>query len=464
MVFDSNIRFDLYSGAASKPLALQFRPMKKFLLLCLLSATAAAQTLSPSVREYVKIDAPTIVLTNVRVIDGTGAAALENRTVILAGGKIQGIEDTVYDRLVPKDAIVLDLTGHTVLPGMVMLHEHLFYPAGGAVFHEMAYSFPRLYLAAGVTTIRTGGSIEPYTDLEIKKLIDAGQTPGPKMHVTGPYLEGKGSFTPQMHAISDPDDARRTVNFWADQGATSFKAYNFITRDELKAAIEAAHARGLKVTGHLCSIGLREAAELGIDDLEHGLVVDTEFFPEKKPDQCPNPTKAVVHLTSMEVSGPEIQQTIRVLVEKKVAVTSTLPVFEMFIPGRPATPQRILDAMSENARVSFLTSAPAWTTPPATSNVTAARTPRGSRPSAWSWSSSTPSPKPAGCSSQASIPQATAAPCPASAISAKSSCWSKPASPRLRPSRSAPGTARSSWASATRSAPSPLARPPISSW
>jgi imidazolonepropionase-like amidohydrolase len=325
--------------------------MKKLLLLCCLSATAAAQTLSPAVREYVKVDSPVVALTHVRVIDGTGAAATEDQTVVLANGRIQSVGGPI-----PADAKILDLAGHTVLPGMVLVHEHLFYPAGGAIFHEMAYSFPRLYLAGGVTTIRTGGSIEPYTDLEIKKLIDSGQAPGPKMHVTGPYLEGKGSFTPQMHAISDPDDARRTVNFWADQGVTSFKAYMFITRDELKAAIEAAHHRGLKVTGHLCSIGFREAAELGIDDLEHGLVVDTEFFSEKKPDQCPNPTKAVVHLTSMEVAGLAIQQTIRTLVEKKVAVTSTLPVFEMFVPGRPATPQRLLDAMSENARVSFLTS------------------------------------------------------------------------------------------------------------
>jgi imidazolonepropionase-like amidohydrolase len=326
--------------------------MKRFLTLVLFASTAAAQTLSPAVREYVKLDQPAIVLTHVRVIDGTGAPAKEDQTIVLANGRIQSVGGSI-----PSDVRVLDLTGHTILPGLVMVHEHLFYPAGGAIFHEMAYSFPRLYLAGGVTTIRTGGSIEPYTDLEIKKLIDAGQAPGPKMPVTGPYLEGKGSFAPQMHAISDPEDARRTVNFWADQGVTSFKAYMFITRDELKAAIEAAHKRGLKITGHLCSIGLREAAELNIDDLEHGLVVDTEFFPEKKPDQCPNATKAVVHLTSLEVSGPEIQQTIRTLVEKKVAVTSTLPVFEAGgVPGRPVTQQRVLDAMSENARISFLTS------------------------------------------------------------------------------------------------------------
>ena len=151
----------------------------------------------------------------------------------------------------------------------------------------MGISFPRLYLAMGVTTIRTTGSVAPYTDLEVKRRIDVGQMIGPKMDVTAPYLEGKGAYTPVMHELTGPDDARRMVNFWADEGATSFKAYMNITRDELRAAVEEAHKRGLKVTGHLCSIGYREAAEIGIDNLEHGLFPDSEFVADKKPDICP---------------------------------------------------------------------------------------------------------------------------------------------------------------------------------
>jgi len=330
--------------------------MKKlalFLLLAsLLSASAAAQTLSPAVKEYVKVEAPSIALTHVRVIDGTGAPAREDQTVVLAGGKIQSVGGAAAG----KDAKTIDATGMTLLPGLVLLHEHMFYPAGGGVFHEMAFSFPRLYLATGVTSLRTGGSIEPYTDLELKKSIDAGTSPGPKMHVTGPYLEGSPPPILQLHGLGDPEEARKTVAFWADAGATSFKAYNVITRAELKAAIDEAHARKLKLTGHLCSVGFREAAALGIDDLEHGLIVDTEFYPEKKPDVCPDPTKVSLHLATLEVGGAEIQQTIRELVAKKVAVTSTLPVFEMFVAGRDATPARVLAAMSDSAKVNFLTS------------------------------------------------------------------------------------------------------------
>lgn len=327
--------------------------MRKLLLFFLGCGMCWGQAqLSPAVREYVKVDAPTVALTRVRVIDGTGSAARDNQTIVISGTKIQSISPASVPP--PAGAKVLDLTGYTVIPGMVGMHDHMFYPAGAGLFHEMGYSFPRLYLAAGVTTIRTGGSIEPYTDLELKKSIDSGKMPGPKMHVTGPYLEGEGAFVVQLYQLSGPDEARKTVEFWADRGITSFKAYNVITRAELGAAIQTAHQRGIKVTGHLCSVGFREAADLGIDNLEHGLVVDTEFYPDKKPDQCPSPRLAMGHLTRLEVSGAQIQDLIRYLVQRKVAITSTLPVFEQFVPGRPAPQQRVLDAMSDAARTDYL--------------------------------------------------------------------------------------------------------------
>ena len=111
----------------------------------------------------------------------------------------------------PADARALDLNGYTVLPGLVGMHNHMFFPMGGSppMYSNMGISFPRLYLALGVTTIRTTGSVVPYTDLEIKKLIDNGRMIGPKMHITAPYLEGRGSFTPVMHTLTGPDDARR---------------------------------------------------------------------------------------------------------------------------------------------------------------------------------------------------------------------------------------------------------------
>ncbi len=327
-------------------------------LLAVLSAAciARAQTgLSPQVRPFVKVEAPVAALTHVRVIDGRGAAAREDQTVVIASGKIQALGNA-SDTPPPADAQIIDLSGYTIIPGLVGMHDHLVYPSGGGtvIYNELGFSAPRLYLACGVTSIRTTGSIEPYTDLSLKTQIDAGLMVGPKMHVTGPYLEGAGAFTPQMHELSGPEDARKMVEYWSDEGVTSYKAYMHITRAELAAAIQAAHARGLKVTGHLCSIGFREATALGIDDLEHGLVVDTEFTPGKAPDVCPEVLPARLALAKLDVNGPEIQGMIRDLVAHHVAITSTLPVFETFVPNRPPLQQRALDALLPEARVDYL--------------------------------------------------------------------------------------------------------------
>lgn len=330
--------------------------MRRAIILILLSygSFAAAQTLSPEVRKFVTVDAPVLALTHVRVIDGTGAAEREDQTIVLSRGKIASVGDASSAN-VPKDAQVLDLHGYSVIPGLVGMHDHMFYPMGNGIFGEMAFSFPRLYLAGGVTTIRTTGSLEPYTDLELKKAIDAGQMPGPKMHVTGPYLEGKGSWALQMHQLSGPDDAVRTVNFWLDQGVDNFKAYMFINRAQLGAAIQAAHKRGAKVTGHLCAVTFREAAELGIDDLEHGFFVDTEFVPDKKPDQCPEHSEDPAVLAKLDPNAGALHDTIAYLVQHHVAMTSTLPVFEMgSFPGRPTLEKRVLEALSPDARTALL--------------------------------------------------------------------------------------------------------------
>jgi hypothetical protein len=174
------------------------------------------------------------------------------------------------------------------------------------------------------------------------------------MHVTGPYLEGAGSWALQLHQLTGPEDATKTVNYWIDEGVDNFKAYMFITHDELAAAITAAHQRGVKVTGHLCSIGFREAAALGIDDLEHGLMVDSEFTPGRKPGECKDEEDPVL-LSKLDIEHGPVHDMIADLVARHVAVTSTLPVFEMgSFPGRPTMQKRILDSLSPEARSTIL--------------------------------------------------------------------------------------------------------------
>jgi imidazolonepropionase-like amidohydrolase len=320
-------------------------------------------SLSKTVQAFVRVQSPKIVLTHVRIIDGTGAPAVEDQNVVIEGGKIAAIEKA-SDIAAADGTTVLDLHGYSVMPGIVGMHNHLFYIARPnlnsqrhsdppLVVPQMTFSAPRLYLGAGVTTMRTTGSVETYSDLNLKHDIDAGKLPGPHLDVTGPYLEGSESYFIQMPHFTGPDDARQTVEYWADRGVTSFKAYMNITRAELKAAIEAAHKRGIKVTGHLCSVTYKEAAELGIDDLEHGFFVNTQLDPDKKPDVC-SQSAGDETLARMDVNTPEAKDLIQTLVSHHVAITSTLPVFEGDLGGgRPPLRQQVLDAMMPQAREDF---------------------------------------------------------------------------------------------------------------
>jgi imidazolonepropionase-like amidohydrolase len=321
------------------------------LVACLVTVPASTAERPPLVQPFVSVDAPTVALTHVRVIDGTGAAAVPDQTVLIQDGRIQAVGPAVA---IPRDAKVLDLTGRTVFPGLVMLHEHLFYPTGENAYNQQEVSFPRLYLAGGVTTMRTGGTLEPYTDLNIKKSIDAGERPGPSIHVTGPYIEGPGLPILSVKALRDVADARRMVEYWAGEGATSFKTYMHVSRAELGAVIEEAHRRGHKVTGHLCSVTFREAASLGIDNLEHGFVVASDFVAGKKPDVCPEGKDTVASLLALDPESPQATTLIDALVAAKVAITSTLPVFETLVPGRPPASDRALDALLPEVRDQYL--------------------------------------------------------------------------------------------------------------
>ena len=341
----------------------RFPPAVTLILSLALSLTLEAQTtnLSPDVLKYVKVNAPSVLLTHVRIIDGTGAAPLEDQSILIENGKITSISK---ETSAAANVAVIDLHGHTVIPGLVGMHDHLYYIARAdeasdgtseppLIVPQMSFSAPRMYLAAGVTTIRTAGSVEPYVDLNLRRDIDSGKLVGPHIDVTAPYLEGPNSPFIQMHNLTGPDDARIFVDYWAAEGATSYKAYMNITRAELKAAIDAAHAHHLKVTGHLCAVTYPEAVEAGIDDLEHGFFVNTQNDPGKQPDICPrttgNPT-----LANMDPDGQDAAALIKLLVDHHVAITSTLPVFESSIPTHLHLQPRVLEAMSPPTREAYL--------------------------------------------------------------------------------------------------------------
>ena len=332
--------------------------MKRLLLLLTLawSVTGFAQTTYlSSARIFIDYDSPVIALTHCTLADVIGLKAVPDQTVIVRNGVIAAV-GAAANTPVPKDAQVIDCSGKSLLPGLVLLHEHMYYPALSVNptyvhYKQLPVTFPKLYLACGATTIRTAGSVEPYEDLDLKRDIDQGKIAGPFMEVTAPYLEGKGSFAPQLHELSGPGEAKEFVNFWADEGATSFKAYNMLDKATLKAAIDAAHARGLKVTGHLCSITYREATDLGIDQLEHGFFASTDFVPGKKENQCP---LVADPLAAADPDGPAVKSLIDYLVSHKIILTSTLAVFQAYVPADTVYRPEVLEAMSPDTREMFL--------------------------------------------------------------------------------------------------------------
>jgi imidazolonepropionase-like amidohydrolase len=303
---------------------------------CATGLAAQRSQLAAAQREYVRVDAPVVVLTHARVIDGTGAAPREDQTLVIRDGMISEVASSTA-LAVPAGATVVDLTGKSVMPGLVMVHEHLYYPTGPQVYGQLGQSFTRLYLAGGVTTMRTGGNMNGLMDINLKRLIDEGQLAGPAIDATAPYLNGANAFL-QMYALKDAEDAKRQVAYWAAMGATSFKAYMNITRGQLAAAIGEAHARGLKVTGHLCSVTYGEAADLGIDNLEHGFMAATDFVTDKQLDACPGQTRGQQAMVAIDENAAPFKALVQKLVDRKVTLTSTLTVFETLTPGRPLPP------------------------------------------------------------------------------------------------------------------------------
>lgn len=315
------------------------------------AASAATANLLPLSKQFVKYDQPVIAVTHASVIDGTGAAPQRDWTLIVKDGRI-AVLGPAASTPVPDGATVIDGTGKTLIPGLVLVHEHMFYPSERD-YLDFPLSFQHLYLAGGQTTIRTGGSINPTADLSTRDSIAAGKTLGPDIDVTGPYLTAGEQFTAKMGVLKDAADAKRTVDFWAGSGVTSFKAYIGITRAELSSAVKAAHGHGLKVTGHLCSVTYAEAAGLGIDNIEHGFLVATDFMQDKKPDTCPDDDKQMESIATLDPASAPAQSLFRTLITKRVAITSTLAVFEARSDANFAAPREALDLLTPELERSY---------------------------------------------------------------------------------------------------------------
>ncbi|HJQ66415.1 MAG TPA: amidohydrolase family protein [Gemmatimonadales bacterium] len=320
------------------------------LLLALAAPAQRPDSLAAAVREYVTVDTALLALTHILLVDGTGAAPKPDQTIVIRAGRIAAVGPAA-SVAIPAGARTMDMSGSTVIPGLIGMHDHLFYTAAGGRAVQMSYTGPRLYLGSGVTTIRTTGSRSAYAEINLKDAIDHGFSPGPRIHITAPYITGS-SGGGSMAIVSSPEAARRFVAYWGAEGATWIKAYTDIRRSELSAAIQEAHKRGMKVTGHLCSVSFQEAVALGIDNLEHGMLTASDFDSSKQQDVCP--VTFMTQVSQADPRGSVAQATIQSLVRHRVPMTSTLAVYEPFVANRPTKDERVLQAMDPGVRDSYL--------------------------------------------------------------------------------------------------------------
>jgi imidazolonepropionase-like amidohydrolase len=322
-------------------------PRTLALAAILAAVPLAAQTRPPvpsAVQPFVSVDAQTVALTHVRLVDGTGAPARDDQTVIVAGARIQAVGPSATTAI-PAGARVLDLRGHTVIPGLVSLHEHTYF--GGLRRTVPMNASAYLYLAAGVTTAMTAGSQLPDQEAELKRAVDAGEIPGPRLLIAGPYIVAGARRTGAFRGVDSPEEARRFVDEWAGKGATWFKVMSG-PADVLRWTIDAAHARGLRVTGHLCAVSFTEAAEMGIDALQHGFITNSEYVPGRQPDVCPRGNQR--DQADVDVASPAVRESIRRIVASGTPVVSTLGVYESFVPGRARLDPRAMEMLAPAAR------------------------------------------------------------------------------------------------------------------
>ncbi|GHM99274.1 hypothetical protein WSM22_07640 [Cytophagales bacterium WSM2-2] len=289
----------------------------------------SAQTFTDNSKRFVSYQQESFAVTNAILIDGKGAAPQSAMTIIVKNGKITDVGPS-DKTTVPSGMQIIDAKGKSVIPGFVMLHEHIFYTK---LFENefnvvnMTNTFPRMYLAGGVTTMRTAGSVSPHTDLNINRMIKDGKMVGPKMDVTGPFIERVSTTSiPQLPILANDQQPGATIDYWADQGSTSFKVYMHITKSDLKQVVDRAHAHTMKVTGHLCSVTYNEASEIGIDNLEHGFMASSDFVSGKQSDIC-DAFKQRSSLMALNKDDERMTTLMKTLIQRGVSITTTPAVF-----------------------------------------------------------------------------------------------------------------------------------------
>ncbi len=291
------------------------------LVLLLFASQGFGQKNEPSYSDYTrsffKLEQSHLALTQVKLIDGTGGAALDRQTILLEGELIKKVGHADSTQI-PSHYYEINLAGHTIIPGIVGTHNHMRLPNSA-----MLFTSPKLHLAAGVTSIQTCGTGNVREELAIAADIDSGGQPGPQILNSSPYFTGPEG-KPHFIRFTNEKNIRDTISYWAKRGVKWFKVYQHTRPSDLAVIIDQAHSLGAKVCGHLCATTYQEAAELGIDAIEHGFIHSMDHAEDRQPNRCSGSRS---FRTELPINSAEVRAIQQELIDRKVAISSTPSIF-----------------------------------------------------------------------------------------------------------------------------------------
>jgi hypothetical protein len=267
-----------------------------------------------------------IVITNARIIDGTGAAPLERGRIVIQGDRIVRL-GRVEEVATPAGAEIVDVDGRTVIPGLIDLHFHI-------------ENDPRLalrQLSHGVTAFRDPGQWNEKFE-ELRRTIATSGLPGPRIFTTGPHIDGESPAYPADSVVArDPDEARRQAEISVRQGASALKIYFRLAFASAKAVIDVCNERRIPCTAHLELLDARELFSAGLHGVEHVTSLGISIVPRVQAEAYRQSVLArnearregrYVLFANANLDGPEARALYAVLRERKPWIDPTLAVFE----------------------------------------------------------------------------------------------------------------------------------------
>jgi imidazolonepropionase-like amidohydrolase len=265
-----------------------------------------------------------LAVEHVRVFDSEQAAIREDQTVVISGQRITAAGPAAAVS-VPKDAQRINGRGQTLLPGLFDMHVHA-QPVDGF-----------LHIASGVTSVRDMGN-----DIDnLKKLQtqwDSGSSIGPRLWKAG-FIDGRGPFQAPTGLYADTaQEAEAAVNRYADLGYIQIKVYSSLKPELLPGIVKTAHARGLRVSGHIPNgMIASDFVEAGADEVQHINFIFLNFLASQVKDtRGPDRFTAVgAHAAKLDLNSSPVNEFIALLLRRHTTVDVTLATFEAMFTGRP---------------------------------------------------------------------------------------------------------------------------------